>query len=565
MRAICLLLAVGIFNVVCGEQQKQAISVLYSSDKDTFDVKSEYDISYDAYGYYTRDLNASNWNFLDAYMQEEVDSVADHLLYSRAVGFLEGYATCPEIQLFYGNFYSAVFGTGKVGAQTIGFLKANYDWLNQMANNNAATDDYWYTISSVLKQLNGVYEGYVVGCGGNGKLTRADASTDFSTLTNPTLEHFLLINAWGDLYQIAMKFREPGEAARLMGNRRYSGVEKRKLIERCSAIVKMLPDQSDIIFGHATWDTYESLGPRILKHYSIPLMRKGYAEHHYDIYFSSSPALLSSIDDFFTISGYAQLGVMETTNSLYNLKLLDQVVPQTVLSWTRAVTSHQMASSGADWAVQFTRYHSGTYTNQWMVVDFKLFTPGNPASEGLLTVFEEVPGLTHTADMTARLLQDDYWASYNIPYFDDIAKASGYAEFCEKDFTFCYETAPRATLFKEHQHQVHDLATGDWILSYNDFQHDKVSLNDSCNTIACRGDLEPSDVNRGAYGALDTKVSSIMNAKRFPGNTPVIQARNGPTHAQQAVFCWSQLGVEEKNYVHNGQPDCFDFAPVLFP
>jgi hypothetical protein len=200
-----------------------------------------------------------------------------------------------------------------------------------------------------------------------------------------------------------------------------------------------------------------------------------------------------------------------------------------------------------------------------MAIDFKLFTVGNPASEGLLTVFEEVPGLTHTADMTSALLKDGYWASYNIPYFHDIAVASGYAKFCEKDYTFCYNTAPRATIFKQHQESVKDLASGDWILSYNNFQHDAASLNDSCNTIACRGDLEPNKESQGAFGALDTKVSSVVNAKRFPGYAPVIQARNGPTHQQQPVFCWSQMGANEKLYVHNGQPDCFDFAPVLFP
>lgn len=278
---------------------RTAISAYYNKSSDSFTVSDTYDINAEAFGYYYVNLNGSNWNYLDAHMQEEVDSVEDHLLYSRALGFLEGYSTCAEIKSFYPNFHSAVFGTGSPGAGTLGFLQDNYDWLLKMVAENASRDDYWYAVQSSLKQLNGVLEGYIAGCGSSGE---PDAS--FSTIDHPTLMHFLLINAWGDLYQIALKYEEPGEGARLMGNRRYSNKDgKPILVERCSAIVKLLDDKSDIIFGHATWDTFESLGPRILKHYSFPILRSNHAEHHYDVYFSSSPGVLSSIDDFFCSLG----------------------------------------------------------------------------------------------------------------------------------------------------------------------------------------------------------------------------------------------------------------------
>jgi hypothetical protein len=148
------------------------------------------------------------------------------------------------------------------------------------------------------------------------------------------------------------------------------------------------------VYGHATWDSYESLGPRIFKHYNFPLIRVGSSSlnnvQKHEIFFSSSPACLSSIDDFFTVSGYSKLGVMETTNNLYNLKLLDLVVPQSVLSWQRAILANQLATSGSHWAQVFAKFQSGTYTNQWMVLDLDLFTPGVAPKEGFFTVFEEV-------------------------------------------------------------------------------------------------------------------------------------------------------------------------------
>jgi hypothetical protein len=544
------------------KEEKTSLSVYYNKAKDTFDVKNVYDINAEAFGNYYKNLKGGYWNYLDAHMQEEVDAVEDHLLYSRALGFLEGYSTCEEIKTFYGNFHSAVFGTDQPGKQTVAFIKENFEWLKKMSAENAETDNYWYTVKSIIQQVSGVYEGYVAGCGGG---TSTTGEVDYSNLDHPTLEHFLLINAWGDLYQITMKFVEPGEAARLMGNRRYSLKDgKPVLVERCSSMIKLLEGKSDIVFGHATWDTFESLGPRILKHYNFPLMRNQYAEHHYDVYFSSSPGILSSVDDFFTVSGYAQLGVMETTNSMFNLKLLDQVVPQSVLSWTRAISSNQLAANGADWATHFSRYHSGTYTNQWMVLDLKLFTPGSNPQTGFLTVLEEVPGLIHVEDKTSVLVDQTYWASYNVPYYPDIAEASGYARICQKDVDYCFNTAPRAYIFRDNHSKVTDISSGDWMLSYNDFQHDAASKNDSCNAIACRGDLEPNVASRGAFGALDTKVTSATRAKRFPGNAPEIAARLGPTSYQQPVFCWSQV-IDESDYVHNGQPDCFDFPLITFP
>lgn len=229
-----------------------------------------------------------------------------------------------------------------------------------------------------------------------------------------------------------------------------------------------------------------------------------------------------------------------------------------------STTANQMSKTGADWAENFSRYHSGTYTNQWMIMDLTLFTPGSDPQPGFFTVVEEVPGLIHAEDMTSTLIQQSYWPSYNNPYFEDISEASGYAAVCKRNSDECYKTCPRANIFKEYHSQVQSVAGAEWILMYNSFQNDTASLGDSCNAIACRGDLEPEERSQGAFGALDAKVSSVLNAKRFPGVSPNLFARIGPSHDQQPVFCWSQL-KDESSYVHNGQPDCFDFEWVQLP
>lgn len=139
-------------------------------------------------------------------------------------------------------------------------MKANYEWMKVNAKQFASTDDYWYQIQSSLNQIEGLYEGYVAGCidDTTAKSEVSPSVNIWATLDHPTLEHFLLINAWGDLYQISVKFFEPGMQSRLRGNKELLKIDKNiiqdfKIVERCSSIVKLLPDNSDVVFGHVTW------------------------------------------------------------------------------------------------------------------------------------------------------------------------------------------------------------------------------------------------------------------------------------------------------------------------
>ena len=54
--------------------------------------------------------------------------------------------------------------------------------------------------------------------------------------------------------------------------------------------------------------------------------------------------------------------------------------------------------------------------SQWMVLDYKKFTPGQPVVPETLWVLEQLPGMVQMADLSLYLKQNGYWASYNIPY-----------------------------------------------------------------------------------------------------------------------------------------------------
>jgi hypothetical protein len=488
--------------------------------------------------------------------------------------------TCEDIKTFWPNFYHGLFGSSAPGNNTLQFLKTNYDWMKVNAVKYAKTDEYWYTVSTILQQVEGLYEGYVAGCGSSTSSDAEDDSNPWATLDSPTLEHFLIINGWGDLYQITHKLLDPGHNAKRRGNLKAVSCEgELRLIERCSAIVKVLSDAQDIVYGHATWDTYESLYPRIIKRYSYQVLAldtksetsssttavEKFVLTPFEVYFSSSPALLTSVDDFYTVDGYSELGVMETSNSLYNLTILALIKPESMLSWTRIMVSNQIAKSGYNWAEVFARYHSGSYPNQWMVLDLPMFKPNEKLVDGFFTVFEEVPGLVHYEDQTDFLNTYSYWPSFNNPFYDDIFIAAGYDNLCALREEFCHDTAPRALIFEEYHDQVKDVDGGKWILSYNNWKRDAASEHDSCNAIACRGDLELKDAENGPYGALDAKVTTVLTSRKSASQTkPIIYARLGPTTDQQPVFCWSKY-ANESDYSHVGHPDCFDFEWATFP
>ena len=68
-----------------------------------------------------------------------------------------------------------------------------------------------------------------------------------------------------------------------------------------------------------------------------------------------------------------------------------------------------------------------------MVVDRNLFLAGagQALAPGTLYVIEQIPGTVVAADVTSKL-ELGYWPSYNVPYFDEIYKKSGYVSLDER-------------------------------------------------------------------------------------------------------------------------------------
>ena len=52
-----------------------------------------------------------------------------------------------------------------------------------------------------------------------------------------------------------------------------------------------------------------------------------------------------------------------------------------------------IARNGSEYFEIIKKYNSGTYNNQYMVIDYNLFKPGNALQDNTLWIIEQMPGL----------------------------------------------------------------------------------------------------------------------------------------------------------------------------
>ncbi|ETV99103.1 hypothetical protein, variant [Aphanomyces invadans] len=392
-----------------------------------------------------------------------------------AAGYAEGALTHRRIHEHYWNTRSYFFGKVPTAiqlasaARVYSFLEQNIQWMrSQVASSFPRRNDtmYWSMVGGVLAQLDGLVQGY-----------NAHRSVDDSSLSELD---FLFLNADGDMQNlIARTMPAATDAATVVSLTKPSTANF-----KCSALVRVLPH--DLLWGHATWDTYTALN-KVFKHYDLPLpprhpndsatLRDSVAfsddspshhgqNHKHDearrepgarrrISMSSSPGYLSSVDDWYLLD--SGLGVMETTNGNYNASLAATITPQSCLSWLRTKVANALAVDGPTWTTHFSAFNSGTYNNQWMVLDTSRFANGTLLAHGL-TLLEQLPGDIVVGDVSAVVNAQGYWASYNIPYFEHIYNKSGIAAMASTDSSWSHQDCARAKIFRRDAPHVQSIA-----------------------------------------------------------------------------------------------------------
>ncbi|KAF6266793.1 phospholipase B-like protein [Scenedesmus sp. NREL 46B-D3] len=426
----------------------------------------------------------------------------------QAAGFVEGYLTAPDI---FNHWYNQRWWLSQKTNDTykvMDWLMQHHTWLRQQLDEPAnQSSPFWQAMQLVVRQLQGMLDGY------NARVSAEGTALGIDFIN---LQEWLTLNTMG----------------------------------RCSALVKIAPDFSDIFVGHATWWTYTSM-LKIYKHYTFELQGEQYKTRTTSM--SSYPG--------------SHLVVTETSNGILDPSVWRQVVPQAALSWQRVLVANWLSDSGAEWAHWIKQYNSGTYNNQYIIVDLKLFSPGAELQRGLLTIVEQMPGLVVAADKT-QVLQRGYWPSYNIPFFTEVYNKSGYPGLAHrlqaKDESaynavvsgLSYQLAPRAKISRRDQGDVLSLHQLKAYMRSNSWASEPYSGNSPFGAICSRGDLDPAHPK--ASGCNDAKVTSYRLAM-----ANAAEAVAGPTAGDGGdlgVFKW---GGKWQGVAHRGQPEVFDFAYEL--
>ena len=196
-----------------------------------------------------------------------------------------GYATGEIIQQYWPAYVQDTFDptqNDKLNA----FLDANFRFMNKniaQAKNSSdnALKTYWHHVSLLLQQVEGLHSGYL-------KLALEKKFSPLLSLTD-----FFKYQIGGDMDDLSSKWDPPS-----FNTMNKFEMESFAIFStRCSAFIKYNKDRSDIFLTHATWAGYVNI-MRIFKHYRINF--KGVPAQL--ISFSSAPAWLASLDDFYITS-----------------------------------------------------------------------------------------------------------------------------------------------------------------------------------------------------------------------------------------------------------------------
>lgn len=473
------------------------------------------------------------------------NDLADHeSLVAFAAGYVEAALTAVRIHEYSMNKEDGHAGWSPALAD---YVQRQNAWMRGKVAAYGSTDPWWRQVGLLLQQEAGLVAGYAA-TAAPGQQLDADA--------------LLVLSLHSDMDTLCPLFGCTDVRGRPRVSRRG----------HCSVIVKSVPERRELYAAHTTWTSFNDM-TRVYKLMDLPY--SGVAARR--LAFSSYPGNLFSTDDYY-VTG-ADLVVTETTIDNHNDSLWTHVVPETVPTWIRTMVANRLARDGKSWAAAFARENSGTYNNEFHVVDYKAFAgasrPGQVPA-GTLTIVDQMPGPLNVevADRSAWLEEHGYWASYNRPGLPaTYARANYSALVAAEGDHFSWEKTSRAQLFRALQANATDEMGLRSVMRHNRFDaggdplsitHQACSHGPSAsNAIAERGDLTPLDagcivdIARQNEGAIDLKYATAALIAR---GTLASIAQSGPTADDQPVFVWSKSPFAE--VAHAGQPDVWDFGYV---
>jgi hypothetical protein len=472
---------------------------------------------------------------------------SEDTIQAHAAGYLEAALTQGRIHDHFTNIHQWLMGhfkNGSIPPVYEAWFNTQDAWIRSQIEAKPS-DPYWQAVAVVMAQFDGLVAGYQATAPADQQLSVFD---------------FQQLNGVGDLLDLISALQPD------VGIPDWKNMTPEEIMaevrsrNHCSGLIKITGNFSDIFAAHSSWFTYQSM-LRAYKHYKFDYSNPVFAARKTS--FSSYPGLLSSLDDHY-INTDSNLVMVQTTNSILDSSLYQKVTTESLLAWHRVRLANYISDDGKTWCDTLRRANSGTYNNQYMVVDYKLFTPGAALKPNTLWVCEQIPGMVAAGDETQTLERGE-WVSYNVPYFASIYNASGYPQFIRKYAGtpnpdedpgalsgMHYQLAPRAKLFRR------DVGTANTWPGFKAIMRENTYPNDPYfpsmtpfDAICSRGDL--TNTNGGCYDSKVTRAEWVGQHR--------VECINGPTRGTGDIyepFDWSKSAMNA-TVSHVGQPTVFDF------
>lgn len=244
-----LILLLGLTSLASGEKIKHLQATFDPetgkvSISDPRIAKAGKDVSKLAWTSLKNDINETGWAILEVHTSSyALDSLQAYL-----AGRLEAQVTSDLIYYHFKNTIGDDFCSGdrkEFCSKLQDFLRQNLDFMNRMIDQNRKRDPFWHQVGLSLEQAAGLQDGY------------ENPSKEIVPHRNISLFGLYLIALGGDLEDLEPVLKVPEEKrTRVLG----SG--------SCSALIKLLPYNEDLLTSQVTWSDYSSM-IRILKHYSL--------------------------------------------------------------------------------------------------------------------------------------------------------------------------------------------------------------------------------------------------------------------------------------------------------
>ena len=513
-------------------------------------------------------MEKAGWDIV--YVQTEgsfTKENTDHAFY--AAGYAEGAETQRRMHQNFVNLWPSEFNYTRFCNESCRtYVSDQASWVKTQAESLSSTSEYWASVLNSVRQMQGLIDGYHA-------MVPSKAHPEYLSDLD-----IYMISFNFELWDVVEHVQMMQQGSHHTTDTTFDAMATSSMRSHCSALVKVTKD--DLFMAHDTWSGYNTM----LRQYKTYEFGNGTAGIP-TIAMSSFPGTLHSGDDWYMLSN--GLTVQETTNGNWNSTSKRTIHRDSVPEFVRVMVSHRIATDGEQWTNTFCKENSGTYNNQYMVVNHNLFNPkGKTAHEktpaGTLWIVEQMPMYCKTQDVTDVLVKQSYWASYNIPYllYDRMnytATEKQYGTF------FSYTKYARPEIFARQQGNITDLDGMKAMMRFNNYKNDKYSLIPNCAgttdgkcvpahspqlSIANRADLgAPGLTNltggplfaymgQGAFGAIDSKVigsKDIMAMKGYLISGPTYQPQYGID-----TFNWaSSAFVGKKWNTKLGMPDLYDF------